>query len=1038
MYVDSLGVFDLSKHNAVGGVLATYADLDAALNALNALDSKYKYGGMSFKFVHTYDNNYVRCNLLADSFTTDVTKWAIAEEGVYVDNPEFVYVKTDAEGKILWAIKKDGGIYYGAGVPQQVIDYIEEKIAELSLDEYEDIVAFLNDLEKGDKTLQDLLNEKVDKEEGKSLIDAEYANGVRYIENPEFIEAKVDAEDKVLEGIQKDGTKVIGGDLRVLGNMEVSGVSYKVVENPEYLAAWIDAEDKIIFGFKTDGKTYVGDADFLDDIESIKAFLANFNDKNIDWDTLTSFNAIENPEFIEVELDAEDKVLGGRKTDGTKVENNDVELNGNATVGGSLEVDGVVIKNIEDPEGRLEIATDSVNKVISYRKEDGTKVENVGIETPNVTAENISAKEVNIEGGEAALEKATLNSLELTNEGMAEFQQALKDSGFKPGGGSDWSDREVIELPEPKHYSLLNIDIDYLPTISGDVREAAIQYYDGLGNYFKMDAEIEIQGQTSKTFATTGGKGNYTLDLPKDIKFGSWVPQDSFHLKGCAKDVTRGILPISYKWAYMMQKHLNAQANRVLMDEDAITLTKATGNRMTDWPSDARCLPDGFPCEVYVNGEYWGLYSWQLKKHRKNYSMDKKDYTSLFLDTEEYMTTLYNGFWTGDIWWNTFDIKGPKDLICMDGSSFDGDAPIELISEYEDSYDTETWERTNRCTTVEPVSGLWDASTSYATDDIVWFPYVLSGMWVEYKAKIANINKPCMTLTLNPLYDSSNKKHKGSATSKAIIQSFPIKYQEVKNLIDAESIDEAKAKFNEYFDYNACMLVYIFNCMMKNGDSIRKNTLWGTYSNGKIAPMLWDLDGMYGTGWVGDRAVSPNASLFDGNYAVAEWPLSLLWQLYENEIKASYASLRSSKILTIETWKDIVFNKWVNRIGEDAYNRDIKKWPDTPSYREDYTNTEYWSGGDVIASRSGQLDIWNEYTEYNVGSIAYIHEHPSSIWYKKFTAKKASGSSNPQCPVTKFYERFPQVGGFYDSPKRWVKWMTEQIRLCDIKMGYSE
>ena len=75
VYVDSLGVFDLSKYNAVGGVLATYADLSAALTAINALDSKYKYGGMSFKYVCTYDNKYVQYRLMADEFTTDITQW---------------------------------------------------------------------------------------------------------------------------------------------------------------------------------------------------------------------------------------------------------------------------------------------------------------------------------------------------------------------------------------------------------------------------------------------------------------------------------------------------------------------------------------------------------------------------------------------------------------------------------------------------------------------------------------------------------------------------------------------------------------------------------------------------------------------------------------------------------------------------------------------------------------------------------------------------------------------------------------------------
>ena len=81
LYVDSLGVFDLSKHNAVGGVLATYADLSAALTALNALESKYKYGGMSFKFVQTSDNKYVQFMYVGTSTSvadfTNVANWEL-------------------------------------------------------------------------------------------------------------------------------------------------------------------------------------------------------------------------------------------------------------------------------------------------------------------------------------------------------------------------------------------------------------------------------------------------------------------------------------------------------------------------------------------------------------------------------------------------------------------------------------------------------------------------------------------------------------------------------------------------------------------------------------------------------------------------------------------------------------------------------------------------------------------------------------------------------------------------------------------------
>ena len=67
--------FDLSAYNAHGGTLATYADLSAALTALNALPADFKKGGMSMKYVQTSDNKYVQYRLIADTFTTDIGYW---------------------------------------------------------------------------------------------------------------------------------------------------------------------------------------------------------------------------------------------------------------------------------------------------------------------------------------------------------------------------------------------------------------------------------------------------------------------------------------------------------------------------------------------------------------------------------------------------------------------------------------------------------------------------------------------------------------------------------------------------------------------------------------------------------------------------------------------------------------------------------------------------------------------------------------------------------------------------------------------------
>src|SRR5574344_1613261 len=67
--------FDISAHFASGGTLATYADLSAALTALDTLSASYKKGGMSIKFIQSSDNKYVQYRLMSDTFTTTPADW---------------------------------------------------------------------------------------------------------------------------------------------------------------------------------------------------------------------------------------------------------------------------------------------------------------------------------------------------------------------------------------------------------------------------------------------------------------------------------------------------------------------------------------------------------------------------------------------------------------------------------------------------------------------------------------------------------------------------------------------------------------------------------------------------------------------------------------------------------------------------------------------------------------------------------------------------------------------------------------------------
>lgn len=278
------GVFDISAYNLTNGQPTPYEDLEAALGPDgNHVPLSLHKGGVSIKFIqgsaYSSDNKYVRYNLLAQSFTTDVTQWAVDDCGVYVDNPEFIAVWTDSEKNIIFAIEKDGNLHFGVGIPRQVIDYIQEKIDELSLDEYEDIVTFLGNLIEGDNTLQELLDKKVDG---------------AYVENPEFIKVCTDSEGGILFGIKNNGdvflgygvptqikeyveTALLGKVNKEEGKILISIQYIQEIENPEYIEVVKDENGNLLWAIKKDGTVYFG-AGIPKQIED---FMQDYNNTHI-------------------------------------------------------------------------------------------------------------------------------------------------------------------------------------------------------------------------------------------------------------------------------------------------------------------------------------------------------------------------------------------------------------------------------------------------------------------------------------------------------------------------------------------------------------------------------------------------------------------------------------------------------------------------------------------------------------------------------------------------------------------------------------
>lgn len=137
----------------------------------------------------------------------------------------------------------------------------------------------------------------------------------RYIQNEEFIFAKVDAEDKLLFGIHWDGTPVFGKTSAVEDRLQS-----QVTLLAERVATIMGDEDTTnVIDTMNELKKFFAE---IENTETLTGILANLDNvaKNLDKTTIkdeageiqdTPFRVIENEEFIMAVVDSEDRVLFG-------------------------------------------------------------------------------------------------------------------------------------------------------------------------------------------------------------------------------------------------------------------------------------------------------------------------------------------------------------------------------------------------------------------------------------------------------------------------------------------------------------------------------------------------------------------------------------------------------------------------------------------------------------------------------------------------------------------------------------------------------
>lgn len=675
----------------------------------------------------------------------------------YIQSEEFIFAKVDAEDKLLFGFQWDGTPVFGKTSAvedrlQAQVNLLADKIRNLlgdddttsaidTLKELKDFFASIDNTQTLTSILANLnttIGKVAIKDEEGEIQDTPFS----VISNDEFLWAIVDSDDKVLFGFYR----ATGEPYNPLNEM------YHVIQNEEYFAAWLDTDDKVVLGIRRDGQI-IGEIHAVNALKQVisqlQSDLASLQEKVGTIDTnlkelLDVFSLQENPEYLAVEKDADGKILSATNPDGSHYIHN-----------AKSETIPTEFSHIEDPEGRTEITTDAENKVMSYRDSSGKKHEH------DMEVTNLDVSNLNLKGN-------SVNNI----------QDALKANGFDVKTPIDWSESSFIQIPEPR-FAIINItNIDSMPTTKTQNKKAFLEFWDMHGNYFKKHAILNAQGNSSMGFV----KKNVAIDFCDDewigdetpeIRIGDWVPQDSFHMKAYYTDFFRGVGAVCYKlYDQIVQTRGNMYDRpwkKALLDMSKIdTTTKSLGNPyvgdyslLTD--TGAKCFPDGFPVAVYLNDSFYGIFSFQLKKHRDNYHMNKSTAEHIHLDG----SIGWSIIWDGTIQWGQgddgFEVRNPKGLYAIGGNKYDADIKQEEIAGEEE---VNAWIEAGKLPDGTIISSKIKKNLQ---------------MTAKVKKYIQDFSKTLLNIrAASDIYEASNKTEEDLKTFKKVFET----YYDADNLID--------------------------------------------------------------------------------------------------------------------------------------------------------------------------------------------------------------------------------------------------------------
>lgn len=755
------------------------------------------------------------------------------------------------------------------------------------------------------------------------------------------------------------------------------------------------------------------------------------------------FNEEENPEFVSADIDNDGRLLESTDVEGKKTFYGDVIINGNVT---SKAIDSKIndatkkaVENKIDKDDNKDLIDKSIVDSLSVKDNPEYVAVNLDVDNKVIDSTDVdgvithNTKHIFKNGIEDTTGGLKKEALQYTIDNSSDLAKALKDFSYL-FSATDWSNYisnngdNPLCLPEPYRAYInfiTNDGLERLGTIDG--QKAVMEFYDGYGNYFKKNVSIDQQGDSSRA----QWKRNMSIDIFDNeqggdafaVKFGNWVAQDSYHLKAYYEDIIRGVNVINYKLCDRIARDKGVLADRPYKEYINPKQNDAgSNNHDNDILNDARTISDGFPVIVYLNGDFYGIFVMQLKKHRDNFNMDRNATDNIYLDG--YLAG--SNLWSGKITWHSFEIRNPKPkskkwtLLCQDGSTYNGDDAQEIMGTDSSKYDASN------------ISCVKSA---------------------ELKANIIAISKYMSDIKVfEDAYTASNTE---------------------------ENLSKVKTEIEKRFGVSQMIDLVIALNICGDGD-ITKNVQWVTWGKIndtlKMFPCPWDMDAAYGIssthGFIIGTLSHNNAGDID-NY-----PLKYVYKYYMTDLKARYKELRDNNIISPSIIQNMVMN-WVHRIGDNNYELEYKKWNESPCHRDFGASSAWkftrWTGIDrrpcnvtnylerdsysftttyakdafakvnhvlyqslqdnnqghnVTETTWWEVVSWQEGKTYNKGDMVY----DGVDTFYLFTAQE----NTTERPLKTLYKHYPKEGGNYDSALRICKWIEDKFASLDKEMEYKQ